>query len=66
MLTLKGNMYIRSADDRRNAKPFGKKGPWLTRGKMGGLIFTDRRKGERRSSDRNSIVQIDDLKLCYS
>jgi hypothetical protein len=57
-------MYIRSTDDRRNARPFGKKGPWFTRGKMGGLVFTDRRIGERRSSDRNmKIVQIDDIEL---
>ena len=59
-------MYIRSTDDRRNARPFGKKGPWFTRGKMGGLVFTDRRKGERRSSSRNtSVIQIDDMELYY-
>jgi len=59
-------MYVRSTDDRRNARPFGKKGPWFTRGKMGGLVFTDRRIKERRSSDRNmKIVQIDDIELSY-
>jgi len=55
-------MHIRSTNDRRSAKPFGNKAPWFTRGKMGGLVFSDRRKGERRSVDNNTdIVQIDDL-----
>jgi hypothetical protein len=57
-------MYIRRAADRRNDRPFGKKGPWFTRGKMGGLVFTDRRMGDRRSSNRNiNSFQIDELEL---
>ncbi len=47
-------MHIRSTEDRRKAMPFGSKGPWLTRGAMGGLVFTDRRKGERRSSNNTT------------
>jgi hypothetical protein len=55
-------MHIRSTVDRRNARPFGTKGPWFTRGKMGGLVFTDRRKGERRSSDADTnSIQINEL-----
>jgi len=37
------NMDNRSGHDRRKARPFGERGPWLTKGKMGGLIFTERR-----------------------
>ena len=35
---------MRTGNDRRRANPFGTSGPWLTTGKMGGLVFTDRRK----------------------
>ncbi len=45
-------MDVRIAGDRRNAKPFGMNGPWLATGKMGGLVFTDRRKAERRSANQ--------------
>ena len=48
-------MHIRSTEDRRKAIPFGTKGPWLTRGAMGGLVFTERRKGARRTSDNTTI-----------
>jgi hypothetical protein len=37
------NMDNRTGNDRRKATPFGERGPWLTKGKMGGLIFTERR-----------------------
>jgi hypothetical protein len=36
-------MENRNGKDRRKAKPFGVLGPWLSTGKMGGLIFTERR-----------------------
>lgn len=59
-------MYIRLASNRRNARPFGTNMPWLTTGKMGGLIFTDRRKTDRRSTDNAmSISQIAGVELCY-
>ena len=46
-------MDNRTGNDRRKANPFGAHGPWLTTGKMGGLVFTDRRKTpDRRSSAR--------------
>lgn len=64
--TLKGNMDIRTAGERRSAKPFGTSGPWLTTGKMGGLVFTERRKIDRRSADKvTGISSIDGLELCY-
>jgi hypothetical protein len=56
---VRGNMENRNGNDRRKANPFGANGPWLTTGKMGGLVFTDRRKSTgRRSADRqrNSIL----------
>ena len=47
-----GNKDIRNGKDRRKKNPFGKIGPWLTTGKMGGLVFTDRRKTlSRRAED---------------
>lgn len=47
------NMDNRTGTDRRKASPFGAHGPWLARGKMGGLVFTDRRKaGDRRITHR--------------
>jgi len=47
-----GNMDIRNGKDRRKTNPFGKIGPWLTTGKMGGLVLTDRRKTiSRRAED---------------
>jgi len=36
-------MDNRTGKDRRKASPFGVRGPWLTKGKMGGLVLTDRR-----------------------
>lgn len=46
-------MDLRTGSDRRKANPFGTKGPWLTTGKMGGLVITDRRKTTgRRIADR--------------
>jgi hypothetical protein len=43
---------MRTGNDRRRANPFGTSGPWLTTGKMGGLVFTDRRKtADRRVVD---------------
>ena len=42
-------MNNRIVVDRRSAKPFGAKGPWLSQGKMGGLVYTERRKMNRRS-----------------
>jgi hypothetical protein len=45
-------MNMRTGSDRRKVNPFGKNGPWLTTGKMGGLVFTDRRKSTgRRTTD---------------
>ena len=53
---------LRVEDDRRNARPFGTRGPWLDRGKMGGLIFTDRRRNERRAEDKQlSSSQPEDI-----
>jgi hypothetical protein len=50
---LQGNMELRNGNDRRKANPFGTSGPWLTTGKMGGLVITDRRKSTgRRTTDR--------------
>jgi len=49
MPKLKETFNSRSSVDRRNAKPFGLKGPWFTQGKMGGLVYTERRKMDRRS-----------------
>jgi hypothetical protein len=50
---LRGKIELRNGNDRRKANPFGANGPWLTTGKMGGLVFTDRRKSAgRRSTDR--------------
>jgi len=47
-----GNMDMRTGTDRRKTNPFGKSGPWLTTGKMGGLVITDRRKSTgRRTTD---------------
>jgi len=52
-----GNMDIRSGNDRRKASPFGVQGPWLTTGKMGGLVFTDRRKiPDRRTVDQHRVL----------
>jgi hypothetical protein len=45
---LLGKMDNRTGTDRRKASPFGTHGPWLTTGKMGGLVFTDRRKARDR------------------
>ncbi|HEY4696885.1 MAG TPA: hypothetical protein VIH29_02600 [Gallionella sp.] len=60
------NMDIRIAGDRRNARPFGAIGPWLTTGKMGGLVFTERRRADRRSTDNIAIIsQMAGLELCY-
>jgi hypothetical protein len=45
-------MDMRTGSDRRKENPFGKNGPWLTTGKMGGLVITDRRKSTgRRMTD---------------
>jgi len=49
MAKLKEILNNRIVADRRNAKPFGLKGPWFTQGKMGGLVYTERRKMDRRS-----------------
>lgn len=49
MPNLKVTVNLRDVGDRRSAKPFGTKGPWLTRGKLGGLVYTERRKANRRS-----------------
>lgn len=54
-------MNTRIESDRRNASVFGSQGPWLAMGKMGGLIFTDRRKFDRRATASN--VQIPDISL---
>ena len=63
---LKGNMDIRTAGERRNARPFGTSGPWLTTGKMGGLVFTERRKSDRRSADKaTGNSSTGELELCY-
>ena len=35
---------LRIKDRRQSVNPFGAQGPWLTVGKMGGLILTERRK----------------------
>lgn len=52
---LLGNMDNRTGNDRRKATPFGAHGPWLTTGKMGGLVFTDRRKAtDRRVAHRQA------------
>ncbi len=45
-------MNLRNGTDRRKANPFGTKGPWLTIGKMGGLVLTERRKVLRRMVDK--------------
>jgi hypothetical protein len=46
-------MDMRSGYDRRKANPFGMNGPWLTTGKMGGLVLTERRKTiDRRATDK--------------
>jgi hypothetical protein len=46
------NVDMRTGNDRRRANPFGTSGPWLTTGKMGGLVLTDRRKTiGRRATD---------------
>ena len=46
-------MNLRTETDRRKASPFGTNGPWLTMGKMGGLVLTERRKTiRRRASDK--------------
>ena len=45
-------MDMRTGNDRRRANPFGTNGPWLTTGKMGGLVLTDRRETiDRRATD---------------
>ncbi|TCV86644.1 hypothetical protein EDC63_1065 [Sulfurirhabdus autotrophica] len=44
-------MDIRLNKERRTGLPFGNKPPWLARGVMGGLIFSDRRK----TSDRRTV-----------
>ncbi len=49
-LCLDVNLRVRG--DRRKSHPFGAHGPWLTTGKMGGLIVTDRRKADRRAADK--------------
>jgi len=47
------NMDMRTGNDRRKANPFGTNGPWLTMGKMGGLVLTERRKTmDRRATDK--------------
>jgi hypothetical protein len=46
-------MDMRTGNDRRKANPFGAHGPWLTKGKMGGLIVTERRK----TADRRAAVR---------
>lgn len=51
------HVCIRLGVDRRNARPFGEIGPWLSKGKMGGLVFTDRRKAHRRSTDKAASVR---------
>lgn len=43
---------LRVGGDRRQARPFGTNGPWLSQGKMGGLIITNRRKSVRRATDK--------------
>jgi hypothetical protein len=46
-------MDMRTGNDRRKANPFGSNGPWLTTGKMGGLILTERRKNiDRRVAEK--------------
>ena len=47
-----GIIEMRAGNDRRKANPFGVNGPWLTTGKMGGLILTERRKIDRRAADK--------------
>ena len=53
---LKGAAWIKMIPryivDRRNSRLTGTPGPWFTTGKMGGLIFTDRRKIVRRTVDQ--------------
>jgi len=46
------NMDMRAGNDRRKANPFGTNGPWLTMGKMGGLVLTERRKTMDRRADK--------------
>jgi hypothetical protein len=56
---LRGKMELRNGKDRRKTNPFGANGPWLTTGKMGGLVFTDRRKSTGRrltDSQRNPAL----------
>jgi len=49
-------MDMRTGNDRRKANPFGAHGPWLTMGKMGGLIVTERRKNaDRRVAERQPV-----------
>jgi hypothetical protein len=46
-------MDMRTGTDRRKTNPFGTDRPWLTTGKMGGLILTERRKTMgRRATDK--------------
>jgi hypothetical protein len=51
-------MDLRTGSDRRKANPFGKNGPWLTTGKMGGLVITDRRKSTGRRTTDNQQGQV--------
>jgi hypothetical protein len=44
-------MNVRLKKDRRNSSPFGSEGPWLSFGKMGGLILTNRRTTADRRSE---------------
>lgn len=51
------NIDLRVGGDRRKSHPFGIQGPWLALGKMGGLIFTDRRTTVRRAEDKQRRSQ---------
>ena len=53
-------MVNRIAGDRRRAKPFGTNSPWFSIGKMGGLIFTERRVQSRRSIDPTGHTRLSD------
>lgn len=53
-----GNMDMRAGSDRRKENPFGRNGPWLTTGKMGGLVITNRRKSAGRRTTDNQQGQV--------
>jgi hypothetical protein len=50
---------VRLNIDRRKPSPFGNEGPWLSFGKMGGLIITDRRiVADRRVERREGTTMV--------